>query len=136
MVLKQHDYSVTYPRKVVFDTLLSTEEPVNMSKLVRMVSEKIDRATVYRTIDVFEKTGIVNRIQTGWKYKLELSDKFLSHHHHLTCTKCGNTESFHETKILINELNKLASKNNFRLQSHMLELNGICSNCLNGISTS
>jgi Fur family transcriptional regulator, ferric uptake regulator len=102
---------------------------MTMNELIESVSDSVDRATVYRTVDIFEKTGVVSRIQTGWKYKLELSDTFLGHHHHLTCSVCSKIESFHETETLISELQNIAFNKNYSLQTHTLELNGICVRC-------
>jgi Fur family transcriptional regulator, ferric uptake regulator len=129
LLLKKHGYSSTSARVTVFESLATREYPITMNELIKSVSSVVDRATVYRTIDIFEKTGVVSRIQIGWKYKLELSDMFLSHHHHITCSQCGQTESFHETELLLSELQSIATKKKYVLKTHMLELTGVCSNC-------
>jgi Fur family transcriptional regulator, ferric uptake regulator len=128
-ILKKNGYSLTTPRTAVFRSLASKVLPISMSELINDLSSTVNRATIYRTIEIFEKTGVVSRIQMGWKYKLELSDIFLHHHHHLTCSKCGATESFHETRKLVEELNKIGSIKGFLVKSHTLELSGVCSNC-------
>src|SRR6266545_4326582 len=88
-ILRDHHQSITGPRMAVFEALLG-EEPLSMRELAEKV-RGIDRASVYRAIDLFERLGIVQRLNTGWKYKLELTDKFAEHHHHLTCVNCGRT---------------------------------------------
>ena len=86
--LKSNGSSLTAPREAVFLTLLD-QEPQTLSDIAKRLTGKVDRASVYRTIDLFEKLGIITRLQLGWKYKLELSDHFAAHHHHMTCTNCG-----------------------------------------------
>lgn len=126
--LKTAGYSLTQPRLSVF-TALQSGRPRSMNELLLDLSSVIDRASVYRTIDLFEKLGIVKRIQTGWKYKIELSDDFQPHHHHIICTNCNKIVSFDEPEGLDNLLDKIALKNGFTPKDHSLEITGICSNC-------
>ena len=126
--LKSNSLSNTKARQIVFTALSLLDKPASMNELINTCPE-IDRVSVYRTIETFEKIGIVNRIQTGWKYKIELSDNFKEHHHHLTCTVCGAMIDFDEPKNLDHELHKIAQLNNFTLQKHILELRGVCSRC-------
>src|SRR5580692_9907794 len=86
--LQQAGYSNTRSRRVVFEALQG-QEPLSMHELVMACTKQVDRASIYRTIALFEKLGIVQRLQIGWKYKLELSNNFNFHHHHLTCSKCN-----------------------------------------------
>lgn len=125
--LKQHGQSLTKPRQIVFMALRG-KEPQTMNQLVSACPE-IDRASVYRTIALFERTGIVQRLQIGWKYKLELTDAFSHHHHHLTCTKCGRVISFDESAALESELLRIAADENFKIQTHQLEIQGLCAGC-------
>jgi Fur family transcriptional regulator, ferric uptake regulator len=127
-LLKTHQQSVTAARMAVFQALLG-EEPLSMHELVERVS-KVDRASVYRAIELFERLGIVQRLNTGWKYKLELSDKFAAHHHHLTCTRCGRAVAISETD-LEHAIENLAAAHHFRPSTHQIEIQGICARCEN-----
>src|ERR1035438_4268926 len=93
--LKDKGYSITKPRLITFEALDNSKQPLTMQDLIRRTNKKIDRASVYRTIDVFEEAGVTQRIYSGWKYKLELSDIFQEHHHHFTCTNCGQVIPIH-----------------------------------------
>lgn len=126
--LKNNGYSVTAARLTVF-TALEDNEPQSMDQLVKKVSMSVNRASVYRVIDLFEKLGVVQRLQIGWKYKLELSNEFQEHHHHLICVKCEKITSFREPENLDYLLGKIAERENFVLQHHQLELQGICAEC-------
>lgn len=98
-----------------------------MNELVKRVAQ-IDRASVYRSISLFERLGVAQRLNIGWKYKIELTDRFADHHHHLTCISCGKTISMneHELEALIS---KLASDHNFTPSAHQIEIQGLCVNC-------
>ena len=89
-ILKKNGASLTATRVAVFNLLLN-QEPQSMAVLAKRAVGKADRATLYRTIELFERLGIVNRLNIGWKYKIELSEAFSGHHHHFYCTNCGRT---------------------------------------------
>lgn len=126
--LRQAGYSVTKPREIVFSALRSGK-PRSMRELTLDLSSVIDRASIYRTVSLFERLGIVVRVQTGWKYKVELSDKFAPHHHHLTCVNCGRLISFDEPDGLTKLIDELASTHGFTPKEHYLEISGLCAQC-------
>ncbi|HTE58002.1 MAG TPA: Fur family transcriptional regulator [Verrucomicrobiae bacterium] len=126
--LKQQGYSLTKTRQLVFNALTDSDA-LSMNQLIRKLQHKMDRASVYRTVDLFEKIGIVNRLQIGWKYKLELSEIFAGHHHHASCMQCGKVVAFEESPELENDIHKLAETVGFSLTSHSLELRGLCPTC-------
>ncbi len=125
--LKEAGYSVTKTRQMVFRGLLS-EEPVTLHELVNRCAE-INRSSVYRTLPLFERLGIVNRIQQGWKYTLELSEAYNTHHHHLTCIRCGATIPIIESEEIEHAIHTLASDSGYSIASHLLEIRGICPKC-------
>ena len=125
-LLKNSRQSVTQARMAVFRALLN-EEPMSMHELVGKVSA-VDRASVYRAVDLFERLGIVQRLNTGWKYKLELTDKFAEHHHHLTCTNCGRTIAMNETE-LEELISRMAKAHHFKAVAHQIEIQGLCDSC-------
>ncbi len=126
-LLKQRQVSVTKPRLAVFNVLKHMEYPVSVADLSKKMKD-VDKVSVYRTIDLFEKVGIVHRIWTGFKSKIELSEEFSSHHHHFTCLKCGATTSL-KSEDLENSLRMFESIHGFRLVQHSVELSGYCKNC-------
>lgn len=127
-MLKKNGYSVTRPRLVVCELLLD-QEPQSMGELAARLDGQLDRASLYRTVDLFEKLGVVQRIYIGWKYKIELSDIFTHHHHHISCLQCGKIVPLQEDEKLEALLTLLAQQQNFTAQSHQLEICGYCQNC-------
>lgn len=99
-----------------------------MAELVN-ACPSVNRASVYRTCEAFEKLGIIVRIPTGWKYRLELGEAFHEHHHHATCERCGASIALPEDSRLEKRLEELAARRNFTLTSHQIELTGICEAC-------
>lgn len=126
--LKATGYSLTSPRKIVF-LALQNKEPLSMNQLI-LNCPGVDRASIYRSISLYEKLGIVQRLNIGWKYKIELSNDFQNHHHHLSCIKCLRVIPFEESSSLEKQLKQISDKNNFTMQDHQLEIQGICNSCL------
>jgi Fur family transcriptional regulator, ferric uptake regulator len=127
-LLKQKNSSLTKPRRIVFDLLLNSE-PQSMQVLVQRAKGVIDRATVYRTVELFERLGIVHRLNIGWKYKIELSDVFMGHHHHMYCTNCSRMYDLPENLMLETMIDTVAAKSGFAPRGHQLEIYGLCQNC-------
>lgn len=127
-LLKKNGSSLTKSRRLIFDLLLD-QEPQSMQVLAQRADGKVDRATVYRTIETFERLGIVHRLNIGWKYKIELSDIFQGHHHHFYCTKCSKTYSLTANPMLETMIDSAVAKEGFSARSHQLEIYGLCSSC-------
>lgn len=125
-LLKSNGYSVTTPRLLVFESL-HTYGLQTISQLIRRCNLS-DRASVYRTVSLLESMGVVNRVPQGFKYKLELSEIFLPHHHHIICSVCGRHADVEQTK-LENLLVSISDSEGFLLLSHKVELIGTCGSC-------
>jgi Fur family transcriptional regulator, ferric uptake regulator len=84
---------------------------------------------LYRTLALFERLGLVHRMYIGWKYKVELSDVFTHHHHHISCLKCGKIVAITEDEKIEQLISAVARSHGFTLQGHQLEVTGYCSLC-------
>jgi len=126
--LKKNGYSLTKPRQALFSSLQSGT-PRTMRELTLDLSSVMDRASIYRAVALFEELGIVVRVQQGWKYKIELSDIFSPHHHHITCVKCGKVLSFDEPDGLGNILSQITASSGYTNENHSLEIAGVCPDC-------
>lgn len=127
-VLKDNGYSLTKPRNVVGE-LLWGKEPQSMRELTERSSGLIDRASLYRTIDLFEKLGLVRRVYIGWKYKVELSDVFTHHHHHISCLDCGKVVAITEDTEIERLIHQISDRYGFTAPAHQLEVTGYCPDC-------
>lgn len=125
--LKESKASSTKARRDIFLCLLNLG-PLSVGQLARKVPPEIDRATVYRTVELFEKLGVVNRIWHGFKNQVELSEIFTPHHHHALCQSCGRTIDITSSE-LESVLAGLGKKHKFLTISHSVELLGYCENC-------
>lgn len=126
--LSSSGYSVTKARMLVFELMIN-QEPQSISEIIQRASGQVDRASIYRIIRLFEKLGIVQRLYIGWKYKIELTDKYLHHHHHISCLKCGRVISIHDVPTIKNFIKGIASEHGFKPVNHQFEISGYCNKC-------
>jgi Fe2+ or Zn2+ uptake regulation protein len=126
--LTDNGYRITKAREDTFKLLIGSE-PQTIKELITKSKGQIDRVSIYRNIDLFEQLGIVQRSYIGWRYKLELSDHFISHHHHLNCLRCGQTIDIRDEKHIDNFIQNVCQDFDFQLRNHQFEIDGYCSNC-------
>lgn len=127
-VLEDNHSKVTKPRLTIFHLLLK-QEPQSLAELVNRSHGKVNRVSVYRIIDLFERLGITRRVTIGWKYKVELSEIFSDHHHHISCLSCNKVVAVQESELVEQIINRLAGGTGFTVASHQLELQGYCPRC-------
>ncbi|MFT4517137.1 MAG: Fur family ferric uptake transcriptional regulator [Gammaproteobacteria bacterium] len=125
--LKDAGLKVTHPRTKILDVLqsnpdmhLSADEIHN--KLVDH-NESIGLATVYRVLTQLEIAGLIqknqfNDNQSSYEIKKQ-------HHDHLICTKCGKIIEFMNDDLETLQ-EKISDKHQFRLDSHVMTLFGVC----------
>jgi Fur family transcriptional regulator, ferric uptake regulator len=118
---------LTTPRKLLFETLKKATAPLSQSELAT-ANPTIDRVSVYRTIELFMRLGIVTSVPHGWKQRYELAAPFRPHHHHLFCTVCGEADEIQSEK-LERIIHIIADEQKFSVIGHMFEVTGICSKC-------
>ena len=126
--LKKSGNSITASRNLVFG-LLEGSEPLTMRELTLKAASDIDRASLYRCIALFEQLGIVQRLYIGWKYKIELTDLYSHHHHHISCLGCGAVVAVDDHLQLEAIVHDMAQQTGFALSLHQLELQGYCQKC-------
>src|SRR5712691_4806200 len=59
-------------------------------------SVKISRATIYRTLELLVKSGMVRRVHLGEDHYHYEHVSGNSHHDHLVCTTCGSVIEFND----------------------------------------
>lgn len=137
MILERLDrdgYRLTGQRRAVMEVIMARPAPFTSSDLLedmRQQAPGIGRATVFRTLDLLSRLGVVQRIHTdadgGPCHAYLACDT--SHHHHLICNRCGMVTDFTEDTELDALVRKIEKRTNFQVESHRLELVGLCPTC-------
>ena len=129
----------TGPREILLEFLRQNPGHMSAKEIyseIHKVDQRIGLTTVYRTLELLNRMGLINRLVLGdgqarFEYKAE--DK-KDHHHHLICTRCGQILDYSEFEKeeleLVRKTEKsLMKKYNFQIFDHNIEFLGICPKC-------
>lgn len=126
-MLRRNKYSLTKARLSLFRALRA-KHTLSIRELIAKLSKQ-DQASVYRNIKLFEELGIAHKLHLGWQSKLELSDLFQQHHHHLICIECSKVMDLLNDLPIEMSLARVANQQGFVPLSHHLEISGYCTDC-------
>ncbi len=126
--LRGGKHRITPERFEVLDFALSNGEHYTADDLYLKMKEaksNISRATVYNSLELLVKCGMLAKRNFGENRTLYESSYNKQNHVHLICKVCG--EIFESDNKKIAELvNKIAEKNNFRKDSFQFNIFGEC----------
>src|ERR1700759_2040282 len=126
-LLRDHGRRITRSRTRLFE-YLQQSGPVPVSTFRRDNLAVADRASLYRALIMFRELGVIeDRIIQGER-RVELSDAYDAHHHHLTCRRGGVSFAIAMPDIE-QELVALCQDQGFSVESHMIEVSGLCERC-------
>ena len=117
---------MTEQRRVNAGVLQDSEDHPDVEELYARASAqgtRISIATVYRTVKLFEESGILEKHEFGdGRARYEDADR--DHHDHLIDMNSGEVIEFIDPEIEALQ-EKIAKKLSYRLKGHRLELFGV-----------
>ncbi len=135
-------YRLTIPRQAILSLLSKTNKhlsAVDVYLAVHRAYPGIGLTTVYRTLDLLVKGGLVLKFDFGdGKSRYELcKGPNVKPHHHLVCTSCGRIIDCREfidkeKEVFENVQSSLSVKYNFNIKSHQIHFYGLCEKCNEG----
>lgn len=131
--LKRESLKMTPQRRRIFEKAFEVHEHFSVERMYEWLKEEdgpaVSRATVYRTLEVLERGGFIEAIETRRGEVVYEHVLGHAHHDHVVCEVCGRIEEFQD-----DEIEALQRKNAYRLgfvmTGHLLRLSGICPTCV------
>jgi Fur family ferric uptake transcriptional regulator len=129
--LRQRGRRITRQRRLIWDALtaepeshLSAEDVVER---VRVQMATVDPSTVYRTLDMLVREGLVRRTDLGaGRGFYERAQDHL--HHHVVCERCGAVVHLHDDEVgEVRERVERAS--GYALSRDDMSFYGLCPSC-------
>ncbi|MEG3617049.1 Fur family transcriptional regulator [Magnetovibrio sp. PR-2] len=126
VMCQEQGMKMTGQRRVIARVLSDAHDHPDVEELHRRaveVDDHISIATVYRTVRLFEESGILERLDFGdgrARYEEAGSD----HHDHLIDINSGKVIEFHNAAVEALQ-EKIAAEYGYRLVGHKLELYGV-----------
>lgn len=132
--LRDHGLPVTAQRLAIADILLGSTRHLSADDVATELERQqssIGLATVYRTIDLLVKSGLVVERDFGEGFRRYEPARDVPHHEHLICTVCGKVTEFRDER-LERMTTLLAQANGYSRQRHRLVIYGPCADCQRG----
>jgi len=129
--LRQESRKVTGPRRAILRVLEQEARPLTNKEIFQALPKgHCDLATVYRSVQMLERLGVVKRFHFGEgaaRYAL-MEEGCNEHRHHLVCTCCTKIVEIGE--CIVRELEeRVAARSKFKAVTHRLEFFGVCPEC-------
>jgi Fur family ferric uptake transcriptional regulator len=128
--LDRAGYRLTEPRRSLAALIAEQDGHFTAAQLVTAARARrsgVGRATVFRTLDVLEGIGAVERLDlpNGEHAYVECEP---AHHHHVVCSRCGRTSEIDDAGLrsLVADVTR---QTGYRVDAHRLELFGVCPDC-------
>jgi Fur family transcriptional regulator, ferric uptake regulator len=128
--LRERRLRLTPQRLLILSAIADGEGHLGVDEVYRKVKESypyIDIATVYRTIHLLKKLGLVTEVGIGDRLHYELTDPNRKHHH-LVCASCEN--AFDLDPSYVEEFRQtLSTRYNFEPDFENFTVSGLCAEC-------
>lgn len=124
---------MTAQRRALIEVIQEAKEHLDAASLLALARRRepgIDRATVYRTIELLKKLRLIDELDLmhleGEKHYYEVKTR--REHLHLACFRCGRIEEF-STALFEQLKDEIARQAGFAIRIARLEVGGNCRAC-------
>ena len=130
-ILKEMGLKLTPQRKLIINAIhdvnahLTAEEIIDR---VQSIMPEVHKSTIYRTLELLEKTGCVLKSELGEHFIYHHAEE--GHHHHLVCSECGKSLDCDEDLFAPVE-KLLREKYSFQINFKHVVMSGLCEKCRN-----
>ncbi len=131
--LEMQGIRLTAQRRALVETIQEATDHLDAAALLEQARQRdpnINRATVYRTIELLKKLGLIDELDlmhlNGEKHYYEVRTQ--KDHLHLACFGCGAVNEF-ESQTFDKLKKEIARENEFTIQVMRLEVGGLCRKC-------
>ena len=128
--LREKGYRLTPQRAMILSAIENSNHHISAEEIYAQVSAKypqVNISTVYRTLELLKRLGLVYEIDLG-EGRIRYHSESKGHHHHLVCQKCGAIIDIDESTLARLE-DVLLHRYNFSAQLRHMAIFGLCENC-------
>jgi Fur family transcriptional regulator, ferric uptake regulator len=130
--LREQGLPVTQQREAVAEVVFESEDHLSVEQIearLRARGEKTGKATVYRTLEMLVKSGLVAERDFGEGFKrYEHLFGQMPVHGHLVCEECGAVTEIQDPDLKRIQ-DRVAAEQGFAPSRYRLEIFGLCGSC-------
>lgn len=120
---------VTPQRIAIYKELASTDQHPSTETIYKKIKDyypNISLTTVYRTLETFEKLGLISVVNV--LYNAARYDANLTPHNHIVCTECKKVEDVYDESLSMLDVSD-KTLGDYHIKGYSILLNGICKDC-------
>jgi Fur family ferric uptake transcriptional regulator len=124
---------ITAQRRAIVEVIQEAKEHLDAGALLELARQRepnVDRATVYRTIELLKELRFIDELDLmhleGEKHYYEV--KTTQDHIHLACFRCGRIEEF-SSPVFERLKAEISKQSGFKIRVSRLEVGGNCRAC-------
>ena len=120
---------VTPQRIAIYKELASTDQHPSTETIYKKIKDyypNISLTTVYRTLETFEKLGLISVVNV--LYNAARYDANLEPHNHIVCTECKRVEDVYDDSFTTLDISD-KTLGDYQIKGYSILLNGICKDC-------
>ena len=128
--LRSRGVRLTPQRLLILNAVSDGGGHMGVDEVFRKAKESypyMDIATVYRTLHLFRRMGVVTEVAIGDRLHFEITDQEAPHHH-MVCRPCGGAYDL-APDYLDEFRNTLSVEFDFEPDLDNFTVTGVCSNC-------
>lgn len=128
--LSEAGFSDTRARRAVVHALCDARTgatPADLLTRGRSFHARLGQVTVYRTLEILERLGLVRKLHQDDGCSSYAASS-TGHAHHVICRTCHAAVEFEGCSIDA-VLRQVSARTGYRVDSHFLELFGLCPSC-------
>ena len=132
----QAGYRLTTPRRAVADLITEHDGHFTAAELELAARRRrlaLSRATLFRSLDLLTELGVVERLDlpSGDHAYVPCAP---AHHHHVVCSRCGRSTDVDDCGVAA-AVAEISRRSGYLIETHRLELFGLCRHCQTRITT-
>ncbi|HUF49813.1 MAG TPA: Fur family transcriptional regulator [Longimicrobiales bacterium] len=130
--LREQGLPVTQQREAIAEVVFAAAQHLSVEEIeqkLREGGERIGKATIYRTLEMLVKSGLVEEHDFGEgfkRYEHLFGQKPVREH--LICTECGKVSDIHSPE-LVRVQEEAARRQGFQPARYRLQIYGLCADC-------
>lgn len=126
---KELGIKVTPQRIAIYRELASTDQHPSTETIYKKIKDyypNISLTTVYRTLETFEKLGLISVVNV--LYNAARYDANLTPHNHVVCIECKKVEDLYDESLTALDVSD-KTLGEYHIKGYSVLLNGVCKDC-------
>ena len=121
-------FKVTEPRRAVATVIVARDGHFTAADVMDDADRRglrLGRATVFRNLELFAELGALERLDLPSGEHAYVACAPEQHHHHVVCRQCGKSVEVQDAGLQ-SVVSEIAQRSGYSIESHRLELFGLC----------